>query len=255
MPKKSKLTSSTYVSADETKKRVEFQKIFNNWPGNDDFKMKNLGLFINRILLMRILFMNELYQKTLNITGDVIEFGCRWGQNLSLFMNFRGIYEPYNLKKKIIGFDTFSGFPSVSKHEKKGNKKISKKGSFSTTKLYENILSKILEYHAFESAASHIKRHDLIKGDASKTIKSYLKKNSQTLIALAYFDMDIYKPTKDCLKAIIPYLSKGSVIGFDEPNSKDFPGETLAIKEVFGNLKFKMIQSKFSAGSGYIVID
>ena len=60
--------------------------------------------------------------------------------------------------------------------------------------------------------------------------------------------MDIYKPTKDCLKAIIPYLSKGSVIGFDEPNSKDFPGETLAIKEVFGNLKFKMIQSKFSVG-------
>jgi len=255
MSKKSKLTSSTYISVTESKKRVEFQKIFNNWPGNDDFKMKNLGLFINRILLMRILFMNELYQKTLDITGDVIEFGCRWGQNLSLFMNFRGIYEPYNLQKKIIGFDTFSGFPSVSKHEKKGNKKISTVGSFSTTKLYEDVLSKILEYHAFESPADHIKRHDLVKGDASKTIKNYLKKNSQTLIALAYFDMDIYKPTKDCLKAIIPYLTKGSIIGFDEPNSKDFPGETLAIKEVFGNLNFKMMQSKFSAGSGYIIIE
>ena len=30
--------------------------------------MRNLGLFQNRINLMRILFMNELYQKTLNIT-------------------------------------------------------------------------------------------------------------------------------------------------------------------------------------------
>ena len=72
---------------------------------------------------------------------------------------------------------------------------------------------------------------------------------------MAYFDMDIYKPTKDCLRAIRPYLTKGSVIGFDEPNSKDFPGETIAIREVFGNIKFKLCQSKFSAGSGYIVIE
>ena len=43
--------------------------------------------------------MNELYQKTLDVTGDILEFGCRWGQNLSLFLNFRGIYEPYNMQK------------------------------------------------------------------------------------------------------------------------------------------------------------
>lgn len=255
MSKIPKLTSSTYISKNESLKREEFQTIFKNWPGNEDFKMKNLGLFMNRILLMRILFMNELYQQTLNLTGDVIEFGCRWGQNLSLFMNFRGIYEPYNLQKKIIGFDTFTGFPSISKYEKRGNKKISSKGSFSTTKFYENTLKKILDYHAFESPVNHIKRHEVVKGDASKTIKKYLKNNSQTLISLAYFDMDIYKPTKDCLKAIMPHLTKGSIIGFDEPNSKDFPGETLAIREVFGNLNFKIKQSKFSAGSGYIILE
>ena len=198
--------------------------------------------------------MNELYLMTKNITGDVLEFGCRWGQNLSLFINFRGIYEPYNMQKRIIGFDTFSGFPSISEHEKKGNSKIAKKGGFSTTKNYEKTLKQILDYHSSENPAPHIKRHEIIKGNASKTIKRYLKKNSQTLIALAYFDMDIYKPTKDCLKAILPYLTKGSVIGFDEPNSKDFPGETIAIKEVFGNLNFKLVQSKFSAGSGYLII-
>ena len=68
---------------------------------SDEFKMRNLGLFQNRINLMRILFMNELYQKTINVTGDIMEFGCRWGQNLSLFLNFRGIYEPYNMQKKM----------------------------------------------------------------------------------------------------------------------------------------------------------
>ena len=237
------------------KNRQTLIKLFNNWPSSDEFKMRNLGLFQNRINLMRILFMNELYQKTLNITGDILEFGCRWGQNLSLFLNFRGIYEPYNMQKKIIGFDTFSGFPSISKHENKGNKKLAKLGGFATTKNYDKYLENILDYQSTESPASHVKRHKLIKGDASKTIKKYLKSNQQTLISLAYFDMDIYKPTKDCLKAIKPYLIKGSVIGFDEPNSKDFPGETIAIKEIFGEVKFKLYQSKFSAGSGYYIFE
>ena len=253
--KKIILTSSTYSSNKEKKNRESLIKLFNNWPSTDEFKMRNLGLFQNRINLMRILFMNELYQKTIDVTGDILEFGCRWGQNISLFLNFRGIYEPYNMGKKIIGFDTFSGFPSISKHEKKGNKKLAKLGGFSTSLNYEKYLNQILDYHASESQAGHFKRHEVVKGDASKTIKKYLKSNQQTLIALAYFDMDIYKPTKDCLKAIRPHLTKGSIIGFDEPNSKDFPGETIAIKQIFGNLKFKLYQSKFSAGSCYMIID
>ncbi len=253
--KKKIQTSTTYTSPREKQNRETLIKMFNEWPGNDEFKIRNLGLFQNRINLMRVLFMNELYQKTINITGDIMEFGCRWGQNLSLFLNFRGIYEPYNMQKKIVGFDTFSGFPSISKHENKGNKKLAQVGAFSTSVNYEKYLNDILGYHASESPASHFNRHEIVKGDASKTIKKYLKKNQQTLISLAYFDMDIYKPTKDCLKAIKPFLTKGSIIGFDEPNSKDFPGETIAIKEIFGKINFKIYQSQFSAGSGYLIIE
>lgn len=253
--KKKIQTSTTYTSKKEKKNRDRLIKLFKKWPSSDEFKMRNLGLFQNRINLMRILFMNELYQKTIDVTGDIMEFGCRWGQNLSLFLNFRGIYEPYNMQKKIIGFDTFSGFPSISKHENKGNRKLAKLGAFSTTSNYEKYLNEILDYQTSESPASHFKRHKLIKGDASKTIKKYLQANQQTLISLAYFDMDIYKPTRDCLKAIKPYLTKGSIIGFDEPNSKDFPGETIAIKEIFGKINFKLYQSKFSAGSGYLIIE
>ncbi len=252
--KKRIITSTTYTSDKETKNRKKLIKLMKEWPNTDELFQRNLGLFINRIGLMRILFMHEIYTKTLDITGDIFEFGCRWGQNLSLFLNFRGIYEPYNMQKKIVGFDTFSGFPSTSKVEKKGNTKLAKVGGFSTSKNYEKYLSELLDYQASESHANHIKRHDIVKGDASKTIKKYLKSNEQTLISLAYFDMDIYKPTKDCLNAIKPYLTKGSIIGFDEPNSKDFPGETIAIKKIFGNIGFKLYQSRFSAGSCYMVI-
>ncbi len=254
MKKKRIVTSSIYSSKNELTKRKTLQKLLKSWPGPDDHKIKNLGIFTNRINLMRILFMNELYNKTLNTSGDIFEFGCRWGQNICLFLNFRGIYEPYNMLKKIVGFDTFKGFPSVSFKDKKGNKKVSKQGSFSTTKDYDIFLKQIMDYHSSESPAHHVKRHEIVKGDATKTIKKYLKDNPQTMIALAYFDMDIYKPTKVCLKAIKPHLTKGSILAFDEPNCKDFPGETIAIREVFGSLKFKLFQSKYSAGSGYLVI-
>jgi hypothetical protein len=33
---------------------------------------------------------------------------------MALFTTLRNIYEPYNMSRKIIGFDTFEGFPSVS---------------------------------------------------------------------------------------------------------------------------------------------
>ena len=51
---------------------------------------------------------------------------------------------------------------------------------------------------------------------------------------MAYFDFDIYEPTKECLKLIKDHITKGTIIGIDELNTSDFPGETVALKEVLG---------------------
>jgi len=49
------------------------------------------------------------------------------------------------------------------------------------------------------------------------------------------------KPTKDVLEKIIPRLTKGSLLIFDELNCPHFPGETAAVQEVLGlnNLTLK----------------
>ena len=52
-------------------------------------------------------------------------------------------------------------------------------------------------------------------------------------MSLAIFDFDIYKPTKAALEAIKPHLFKGSVLVFDELADDIFPGETVALREVF----------------------
>ncbi len=182
-----------------------------------------------------------------------MEFGVRWGQNLALFESFRGMYEPYNYSRKIVGFDTFSGFPSV--HSKDGNSEIASEGAYSVTENYDEYLDKILEYHELESPISHIKKYELVKGDAIVTTEKYLKDNPETIIALAYFDFDIYEPTKKCLEMIKGHLTKGSIIGFDELNLRHFPGETLALKEVFGLSNYKIIRSPLNPFPSYIVFE
>jgi hypothetical protein len=107
-------------------------------------------------------------------------------------------------------------------------------GDYATEVGYEEILSQILQVHESFSPLSHIKKFDLIKGDASETVLQWLEANPHAIIAMAIFDMDVYKPTRDVLTAIIPRLTKGSVIVFDELNHRTFPGETVAVQEVLG---------------------
>jgi hypothetical protein len=225
--------------------------LLKNTPIPDDLILGNLALFINRQLMSRIIAMHEIYQKIINIHGIICEFGVFWGQNLALFELFRGMYEPYNCNRKIVGFDTFEGFTSLDK--KDGTSAIIKKGSYSTSSDYLTILSRILDYHEANAPVSHIKKYELVKGDASVTIKEYLKKNPETIISFAYFDLDVYKHTKDCLEAILPYLSKGAIIGFDELNYHEFPGETLAFQEVLGINNYKIHQIQNNHLMSYII--
>jgi len=242
----------TNPSNQETNLRESFLKTYQDSPIPENEILSNLGLFANRQLISKILFLNELYQKIIHTHGVIMEFGVRWGQNLSLFHSFRGIYEPFNHNRKIIGFDTFDGFPSV--HEKDGNDPIITKNSYSVTKDYEHYLNNVLEYHQQESPIPHIKKYELVKGDASKTIHEYLKKQPETIIAFSYFDFDIYEPTYECLKAILPHLSKGSIIAFDELNCPAFPGETVAVKELLDLNKLEIKRSPLTGRESYIIM-
>ena len=69
---------------------------------------------------------------------------------------------------------------------------------------------------------------------------------------MAFFDLTLYHPTKKTLKAIKPYLTKDSLIVFDQLNLEEFPGETLALKEIFGLNKYKLFKSPFSTYQTYL---
>jgi len=202
--------------------------------------------------LSRLLFFKSLYKKILKLQGVIMEFGVYWGRDLALLQNLRSIYEPFNFTRKIIGFDTFEGLKGCLK-EIDGTQ--GKDGDFKVPENYEFYLDHILQYHEKEAPLSHIKKYEIIKGDVRETLPIYLEEHQETIIALAYFDMDIYAPTKKCLENIKPYLQKGSIIAFDELNYDRFPGETLAVKEILGLNHIKLQRIEHEPVPCYVVIE
>jgi hypothetical protein len=236
-------------------KRDDFYNLFKNYPISPEVDiLSNLPLFMRHQQVSKLLCLHELYMKIINVPGVIIEFGVRWGQNLALFESFRSIYEPYNFTRKIIGFDTFDGFPSI--HSKDGKDAIISEGSYGVSEKYEDILDKVLKYHEEEAVLySHKQKFELIKGDATKTIDQWIKKNNGKLISFAYFDFDLYEPTKICLEAIMPHLTKGSIVAFDEINHDNFPGETIALKEVVGAKNIRLQRFKSNPFMAYFIVE
>jgi hypothetical protein len=243
----------TGSTAEELEARRDLVGLFRDCPIPDDEALQNLGLFLKRQDLSRILFLDELYRKIVGVHGVIMEFGVRWGRDVAVLEALRGIHEPYNYTRRIVGFDTFDGFPSVAPED--GASDITSAGAYAVTEGYEDYLRQVLAHQEGENPISHIQTTDLVKGDASVTVPAYLDAHPETIVAFAYFDLDIYEPTRDCLAAIGPHLTKGSVIGFDELNHPEFPGETVALREALGLDRFAIRRSPLGSYPSYVVVD
>ena len=229
-------------------------RLLRNSPIPDEELLDNVGLYLPRQNFARILFMHEIYTQILEVHGVVMEFGVRWGQNMSLFSNLRAIYEPFNYNRRVIGFDTFSGFPEVNSRDVTSHNDL-KPGDYGLPAQWKGDLENILRFHENNAPIAHKRKIELIEGDASSTVPRYLEDSPEAIIALAYFDFDLYLPTKEVLEAIIPRLTKGSVLAFDELNVPEFPGETLALRETLGLGKYAIRRSPISPLTSYLVIE
>jgi len=201
----------------------------------------------------KILYYNKIYQKILDKPGVIMEFGVQYGESLLTLLKLRGIYEPYNHLRRIIGFDTFSGFTNnLTKNEKVLKWK---KGDYGVTKNFESVLEELLKLEEYNAPINWVDKFKLIKGDAPVALKKYLKKNPHTVIGMAIFDMDVYKPKKKVLEIIKPRLFKGSILVFDELNQRSFPGETLVVMEKLGLNNLRLNSFHGQSGGSWAIIE
>ena len=250
-----KITMGTLQHSSVEEERIweEMLGLFRKCPLPDDQVLQNLGIFLTSKNLARILFLDHIYQQIVDVQGVVFDFGTRWGQNMAVFAALRGIYEPFNRHRKIVGFDTFCGFPEIS--NKDGSSNLMNPGSVSVTENYIDYINNIMKCHEGGNPLSHITKFGIIAGDSAEEIDLYLRNFPETIIALAYFDFDLYEPTKVCLDVIKDRVVKGTVLAFDELNDHDSPGETIALLETFGLNKIRLKRFRYASRVSYFVVE
>jgi hypothetical protein len=205
--------------------------VFWNWPS---------ALTLSRSSVARILHLDMIYRRILGVPGQICEFGTHFGTSASMLLSLRSIYEPLNQGRVLNIFDTFEGFSGVS-----ANDGESQDGDFGLPRNYEVLLEEVLALQASLNPNPHIPSFSIHRGDASLTVANWVQDNPHAIVALAIFDMDVYKPTLDAFTAIQPLLTKGSVLVFDELGHPNFPGETAALRDALGISGVKLQRDPF----------
>jgi len=236
--------------------RKALEKYFHESPGSFCEKLENFTKYVPRQKLSRFLAYYEIFKLIKNIQGSIVECGVLFGGGLMSFANLSTILEPYNFQRRIIGFDTFSGFPNISKEDTQGTPKKSehlKKGGFAPPSSYEDLL-RCIEVFNMNRFLNHFPKIEIIKGDFSETIQKFLLDNPHLVISCLYLDFDVYTPTKIAIEKFFSLIPKGGVVVFDELNEDTFPGETTAVKETLGFPKLRIRRFSFEPRISYAIV-
>jgi hypothetical protein len=184
-------------------------------------------LFATRQTVTEMVLRLHLFEMIRDVSGAVVECGVAQGNNLLLFSHLSSILEPYAINRLILGFDTFEGFRSLAGKADPGD--ISE-ADFSNTS--DAQIQAAIDLFDLNRAAGHMRRTEIVKGDATTTIKAYVDSHPELTIALLYIDFDLYEPTRTALTELLPLVCKGGIVAFDEFNYAKFAGETAAFKDV-----------------------
>jgi len=215
-------------------------------------KLENFAKYVPRQNLTRFIYRYELFKRILSIQGAIVECGVYHGGGLMTFAKLSAIFEPVNIQRQIIGFDTFTGFPKISDKDI-GTETAPKVGDRHSDS-YDDLVE-CAQLYDMNRFLGHINRVSLVKGDATETIPKYLRENPYLVVSLLYLDFDLYEPTKVAIRNFFPRIPRGGIIAFDELNNSASPGETIAVMEEIGISKLKIERMSYDSYLSFAVID
>ena len=179
----------------------------------------HFGLYAGQQTISSKLFIYDLLKECLEVPGHVLEFGCWKGSNLLFLAKVLYSFQP-NSPKRLFGFDNFSGLPAPTDSD--GEVAALSQGMY---KGDERVLRSALELFGLQEKVN------LVVGDATQTIPRFRYDHPEIMVSFAFFDFDLYEPTKAALELIDDALVPGGIVVFDQAGTQDWPGETLALAE------------------------
>ena len=162
------------------------------------------------------------------------------------------ILEPENLTRRIYGFDTFAGFPSLTGRDRSGLTDAEPGGLASDS--YDELQQLIAEYDQ-DRFIGHVGKVELVRGNMAETIPTFVGEHPHLLVSLLFIDCDLYEPTAAALKHFLPRMPRGAVLAFDDLDNPLWPGETSALLEERGVKQLALRRLEWDPYIGYAVLD
>ena len=113
----SMLDRRTQTESDNRYCRRKVEDYFGSSEGDTIAKLRNFTKFVPRQNLSLFLAKNEIFKRLIDVHGHIVECGVFMGGGLLTWAQLSAIFEPYNHVRRIVGFDTFAGFPSLTKED------------------------------------------------------------------------------------------------------------------------------------------
>jgi len=205
--------------------------IFVRCPDSVEIKLESFTKYVRRQHLKRFLAMYEVFKLAMPVKGSIVECGVFRGFGVMAWAKLSTMLEPENLTRRVYGFDTFEGFPSVAGQDE-SSFTDAKPGDLRADS-YEELIALIREYDR-DRFLGHIPKVELIRGDMVETIPAFVASHPHLMVSLLFLDADMYEPTKAALEHFLPRMPKGAILAFDQLDNPIWPGETLAAMQAVG---------------------
>jgi hypothetical protein len=242
----------TFKTAQESRVGPGIAEIFERSSDSIEQKIEAFPRYVRRQHLKRFLAMYELYKRILPVKGSIVECGVFRGFGFMSWVKLSAILEPENLTRRIYGFDTFDGFPSLAEID--GNANTSTHVGDLRADSHDELVA-LLKLHDQDRFLGHIPKAHLIKGDIAQTAPQFVSDHPHLVVSLLFLDADLYEPTKAALRAFLPRMPRGAVIAFDELDNPQWPGETVALLEEVGLNRLRLERLEWDPYIAYAHIE
>ncbi len=142
--------------------------------------------------------------------------------------------------------DTFEGFTGIDEARDPADISTS---MFSDTDAA--LIEEMIALNDLVRPVNRIPRCEIVKGNIVKTAPDFAKTREDLVVAMLILDTDLYESTKVALATFLPLMPKGGLVVFDEVAYRNFPGETIALKEFLNLNEVELKRLPFDTSVGY----
>jgi len=225
--------------------------IFDRCSDSTEVKLENFPKYVRRQHLKRFLALYEIFKLALPVKGSIVECGVFRGFGFMSWAKLSTILEPENLTRRVYGFDSFSGFPTIDAKDANAVS-MPLKGELAANS--KNELEELIVEYDKDRFLGHMHKAHLYGGNACETIPKFVQENPHLVVSLLFLDFDLYEPTKVALEQFLPRMPKGSILAFDELDNPVWPGETQALLDTIGIRNVRIERLPWDPYIGYIVM-